>query len=174
MIDLPVQVVRSRRRKRTAQAQMRDGKLRVMIPDGLGDDEESKLVDEMVARAVRKLSSAGVDLGSRARSLARKYQLPTPETIEWSDRQMTRWGSCTPNKGTIRVSNRLASMPGWVLDWVIIHELAHLEEANHGPRFQSLVDRYPLAERAKGYLIARAEHHSGIGPGLDDADCEAD
>ena len=143
-----------------------------MIPEGLSGDEESKLVDEMVARAVRKLSSAGIDLGSRGRALARKYQLPTPDSIEWSERQMTRWGSCTPANGAIRISNRLASTPGWVLDWVIIHELAHLEEANHGPRFQSLVDRYPLAERAKGYLIAKAEHHPGIGSGLDDHDSE--
>lgn len=169
---MPVQVVRSQRRKRTAQAQIRDGKLRVLIPDGLSGDEESKLVDDLVARAVRKLSSAGVDLGSRARSLARKYQLPTPDTIEWSDRQMTRWGSCTPANRAIRVSNRLTSMPGWVLDSVIIHELAHLEERGHGPRFQSLVDRYPLAERAKGYLLAKAEHHPEIVSGLDDADCK--
>jgi predicted metal-dependent hydrolase len=167
MIDLPVQVVRSQRRRRTAQAQMRDGRLRVMVPEGLSRDEESKLVDDLVARAVRKLSSAGIDLGSRGRLLARKYRLPTPNTIEWSARQLTRWGSCTPASGAIRISNRLASMPGWVLDWVIIHELAHLEEPGHGPRFQSLVDRYPLAERAKGYLIAKAEHHPEIasGPG---------
>lgn len=162
MIDLPVQVVRSQRRKRTAQAQIREGKLRVIVPDGLTRDEESTLVDNLVAKAVRKLSSAGIDLGSRGRALARKYRLPTPNTIEWSDRQMTRWGSCTPENGTIRISNRLASMPTWVLDSVIVHELAHLEEADHGARFQSLVSRYPLAERAMGYLIAKGEGYQEI------------
>jgi hypothetical protein len=40
---------------------------------------------------------------------------------------------------------------------VLIHELAHLEVADHGPRFQALVRRYELAERAEGYLIAMSE-----------------
>jgi predicted metal-dependent hydrolase len=167
MIELPVEVVRSQRRKRTAQAQIREGRLRVMIPVGLTGDQESELIDSLVARAVRRLSSAGVDLGSRASALAREYGLPIPSGIEWTTRQMRRWGSCSPADGTIRISNRLASMPSWVLDWVIIHELAHLEEPNHGPRFHSLVDRYPLAERAKGYLIARSEQLPGGAPDID-------
>jgi hypothetical protein len=48
-------------------------------------------------------------------------------------------------------------MPHWVLDWVLVHELAHLEVSNHGERFKALVGRYPLAERAEGYLIAKSE-----------------
>lgn len=92
-----------------------------------------------------------------ARRLARRYDLPAPQTIEWSDPQLARWGSCTSLKGSIRISNRLATMPEWVLDWVIVHELAHLEVADHGERFQELVGRYELSERAQGYLIAKSE-----------------
>ncbi len=154
MTDLPVDIVRSRRRKRTVQAYIADGRLRVMVPDGLAPDEEARLVDSMVARVTRRVSSREVDLERRSRELARKYGLPAPTSIDWSDRQMRRWGSCSHTEGRIRVSNRLASMPGWVLDSVIVHELAHLEEANHGPRFQALVSRYELTERAKGYLMA--------------------
>lgn len=159
MTDLPVDIVRSRRRKRTVQAYIADGRLRVMVPDGLAPEEESRLVDSMVARVTRKVSSREVDLESRARELAREHGLPVPKSITWSDRQMRRWGSCSQSEGRIRVSNRLASMPGWVLDSVIVHELAHLEEANHGPRFQSLVNRYELTERAKGYLMAVSGEH---------------
>ena len=67
--------------------------------------------------------------------------------------QGSRWGSCTPVDGTIRLSDRLATMPGWVVDYVLVHELAHLIEIGHGPRFYRLVDAYPKAERARGYLL---------------------
>ncbi len=162
MTDLPVDIIRSRRRKRTAQARMAEGRLRVMVPDGLAPEEESRLVESMVARLSRKLSSQAVDLERRSFDLARRYGLPVPTTITWSDRQMRRWGSCSPGEGRIRVSNRLASMPGWVLDSVIVHEMAHLEEANHGPRFQALVARYELSERAKGYLMAKTGEPTGV------------
>ena len=43
-------------------------------------------------------------------------------------------------------------MPGWVVDYVLVHELAHLLESGHTPQFWAWVDRYPRAEKAKGYL----------------------
>ncbi len=160
MSDLQVDVVRSKRRKRTAQAYMSEGRLKVMVPFGLAPDEEARLVESLVARVDRKVSSRQVDLIQRARHLAMRYGLPEPATIEWSDRQTTRWGSCTPAEGSIRVSNRLASMPGWVLDSVLIHEMAHLEQPNHGPKFKALIGRYELSERAKGYLMAMSEERT--------------
>ena len=48
----------------------------------------------------------------------------------------------------------MAAFPGWVLDAVIVHELAHLVEANHSPAFHALADRYPKQERAHGFLLA--------------------
>ena len=157
MSELPVDVVRSRRRKRTVQAYVVDGRVRVLVPAGLPKPEEARLVETMVARATRRLQSTTVDLPTRAGLLARRYGLPIPTTIEWSDRQMARWGSCTPTDGKIRISNRLATMPPWVLDWVIIHELAHLAVPDHGVGFKALVGRYELGERAEGYLIAKSE-----------------
>jgi predicted metal-dependent hydrolase len=157
MSDLPVDVVRSRRRKRTVQAYVVDGRVRVLVPAGLPDDEEARLVETMVARATRRFTSTTVDLPTRARHLARRLDLPIPETIEWSDRQLSRWGSCTPADSKIRISTRLATMPLWVLDWVLVHELAHLAVADHGEQFQALVNRYELGERAEGYLIAKSE-----------------
>lgn len=159
-MDLPIDVVRSRRRKRTIAAYVADGRVRVMLPDGLPADQEAQLVKEMAAKAIRRFTSTQVDLAARAGSLAHRYDLPSPESIEWSDRQLTRWGSCSTGSRRIRISRRLATMPRWVLDWVIIHELAHLVFANHGPGFGALVARYELGERAEGYLIAKAEERT--------------
>jgi predicted metal-dependent hydrolase len=157
MSDLPVDVVRSERRKRTSQAYVVDGRVRVLVPAHLSADEEAKVVTELVHKVTRKLDSQTVNLEERARAVARKYGLPAPTRVEWSQRQNLRWGSCSPAAGTIRISNRLASAPGWVLDWVLVHELAHLEVPGHGDRFKALVSRYELAERAEGYLIAKSE-----------------
>lgn len=158
MTDLPIEVIRSKRRKRTVQASVSDGKLQVRVPDGLDPEEEERLVTKISDRVLRKMSSEGIDLTRRARELADRYDLPKPASVEWSNRQTKRWGSFTPgNGGHIRISDRLVSVPGWVLDFVLIHELAHLEVDDHGPRFRALVNRYELAERAKGYLIAKGE-----------------
>ena len=65
-----------------------------------------------------------------------------------------RWGSCTFTVGAIRIATRAATLPDWVLDFLLVHELAHLEHSEHGPAFRELEDRYPLSERARGYLMA--------------------
>jgi len=80
--------------------------------------------------------------------------------VRWVDNQNSRWGSCTPTDRSIRLSRRLQGMPSWVIDYVLVHELAHLLEAGHTPEFWEWVDRYPKAERAKGFLegVAAASH----------------
>lgn len=160
MSDFPIDVVRSSRRKRTVSASLREDRIKVMIPDGLDPEEESRLVGEVSDRVIRKATSATVDLRARAAHLAERYGLPEPSEVEWSERQKRRWGSCSAD-GRIRISTRVASMPEWVLDWVLIHEMAHLEADDHGPRFKELVSRYELAERATGYLIAAGDRAPG-------------
>lgn len=157
MSDWPVQIIRSEKRRQTVQALLNDGHIEVRIPAGLDATEESRLVEEMVAKIERKHTSSKTDLIGRAKHLARKYDLPEAESVVWSSRQNMRWGSCTPGQKRIRISNRIADVPGWVLDSVIIHELAHLVEANHGPAFQKLEGRYELTEQARGYLMAMVE-----------------
>lgn len=157
MDDLSVEVVRSKRRKKTAQAYMLDGRLRVLVPAGLEPEFEAGLIEDLVTKTRRRISSEDVDLSVRARRLAKRYGLPVPVSIEWSNRQLRRWGSCTVSEGRIRISDRLATMPDWVLDWVILHELAHLVVPDHGERFRALVSQYELGERAEGYLIAMSE-----------------
>lgn len=150
-----VEVVRSAKRRKTVSAREVDGVIRVSIPATMTRADEAKWVDEMVRRFQRKSASAGVDLEERAAVLAARYRLPRPDTIRWVGNQGSRWGSCTPVDRSIRISDRLADYPPWVLDYVIVHELAHLVVAAHDARFKALVNRYPKAERALGYLMAK-------------------
>ena len=90
--------------------------------------------------------------GQRRSSRRTSTRCPTPSSVSWVGNQQHRWGSCTPSTGAIRLSDRLRRLPGWVVDYVLVHELAHLIEPSHSARFWSLVARYPQAERARGYL----------------------
>ena len=92
MSDLQVDLIRSKRRRRTAQAYMSEGRLKIMVPFGLAPDEEARLVESLVARVSRKVSSTAVDLVQRTRDLARTYGLSEPSSIEWSDRQNDEMG----------------------------------------------------------------------------------
>ena len=152
---MEVEVIRSRRRRKTVQAQRVGNVLRVRVPAGLSAAEEKRWVNEMLRRAERRQRLPSPDLEVRAKRLATKFGLERPVEIRWVDNQEARWGSCSPWEGTVRISSKLAGEPGWVLDYVIVHELAHLHVGGHGKAFWRLVNRYPLAERARGFLIAR-------------------
>ena len=150
-----IEVVRSDRRKKTVQAKMVGDVLQIAIPGHMSAADEAHWVEVMRKKMERRLGTGTIDLVGRARSLARRFGLPEPLEIVWSDRQTTLWGSCTPSTGRIRISNRVASFPAWVLDYVVVHELAHLDVPDHSPAFWDLVERYEMTERARGYLIAK-------------------
>ena len=76
--------------------------------------------------------------------------------MRWVGNQRARWGSCTPLDGTIRLSDRMRDMPAYVVDAVLLHELAHLIEAGHGADFWALVTPFPDHERATAYLEGAA------------------
>ncbi|MET0694894.1 MAG: M48 family metallopeptidase, partial [Propionibacteriaceae bacterium] len=97
---------------------------------------------------------------------------PMPTSVAWVANQLQRWGSCTPTTGTIRLSDRLRVMPAWVVDYVLLHELAHLLESAHSHRFWALVDAYPRADQAKGFLEGYLVGRNQPGPSdlVDDVD----
>ena len=153
-----VEVRRSKRRRRTVSAYRDGDRIVVMIPASLSRAEEAEWVETMVARLEKsELRRRPTDevLLQRALGLSDRYLggLATPESVRWVENQKSRWGSCTPGDRTIRLSARLQGMPGWVIDYVLVHELAHLLEPGHDANFWAWVERYPHAERAKGYLL---------------------
>jgi predicted metal-dependent hydrolase len=170
-----VEVRRSRKRRRTVAAYREDDKVVVLVPARFTRAEEKEWVATMLARLERseqrrRPSDAG--LRQRAAELSEKYleALPDPLTVRWVANQNSRWGSCTPSDRSIRLSTRLQGMPAWVIDYVLVHELAHLIESGHTPTFWSWVDRFPKAERAKGFLEGVAAA-SQLGIEADPPDC---
>jgi predicted metal-dependent hydrolase len=168
----PIRVVASPRRRRTVSARLVDGVIELRVPAWMPPTEREKWAERMRQRIERQVHRAGPTdegLEQRARALNRRH---FDGRLRWSSvayaEQRSRWGSCSPASGVIRVSSRAAALPGWVLDYLLVHELAHLEVAGHGPRFWDLVARYPLTERARGYLMA-LDHRAGE-PGDDPVD----
>jgi len=173
-----VEVRRSRRRRRTVAAYREDGKVVVMIPARMTRAEEKEWVATMLGRlerSERRRRPSDATLMRRAKELNTRYLDgdAVPLTVRWVDNQGSRWGSCTPADRAIRLSRRLQGMPGWVIDYVLVHELAHLIEIGHTSRFWALVDRYPKAERAKGFLEGVAAA-TPLGITADPPDCSAD
>ncbi len=170
-----MEVRRSRRRRRTVSAYREEGRIVVLVPARLSRAEEQQWVATMVRRLQRseaRRRPTDESLERRARDLSARYLdgLARPRSVRWVANQQTRWGSCTPDDGAIRLSTRLQGMPGWVTDYVLVHELAHLVEPGHSPAFWALVDRYPRAERAKGFLegVAHAARGHADTPGSAD------
>jgi predicted metal-dependent hydrolase len=157
-----VEVRRSARRRRTISA-YRDGeKIIVLLPARLPKADEQRLIQEMVDRVTQRetrLAQRGprasdTALIERSRQLSREHlqSRARPASVRWVTNMDHRWGSCTTTDGTIRLSHRLQSMPNWVIDYVLVHELAHLLVPGHGPDFWAWVNRYPQTERARGFL----------------------
>lgn len=161
--DPPIEVRRSTRRRRTVSAYRADGRIVVLVPARLSAAEEAAWVDRMVARLAKRALPEGDDaLQQRAAELSRRWLegRAVPSTVRWSPRQQRRWGSCTTATGAIRLSGRLEDMPAYVVDYVLVHELAHLLVPDHSPDFWRWVERYPHASRARAFLEG-VEHGSG-------------
>jgi predicted metal-dependent hydrolase len=154
-----IRITRSDRRAKTVSARMVGDTLEVTAPAHLSDAELQPIIARLAGRIERRAQRRALDddqLAQIAARLNRRYfdGRLSWSSLAWSAQQNRRYGSCTPADRSIRISHRLAAMPAFVLEYVVMHELAHLLEANHGPRFWKLVNRYPRTERARGYLMA--------------------
>ncbi|WP_376772627.1 M48 metallopeptidase family protein [Streptomyces zagrosensis] len=152
-----VEIRRSSRRRRTVSAYRDGDRTIVLLPARMSEAEEQRwvgvMLDKLAAQESKRMLG-DAELSARAKVLSGQYLegRAKPKTVRWVTNQNTRWGSCTPAEGSIRLSHRLQGMPEYVLDYVLLHELAHLLVPGHGPRFWRLLEAYPRTERAQGYL----------------------
>jgi predicted metal-dependent hydrolase len=160
-VKVKVEVVRSPQRRKTVEAVKEGNRIVVRLPATLTRSEARRWVRTMLDRLeesehLQRLNEKR-ELQRRAHELHQRYfhGRPALRSIRYVANQRDRYGSCTPADGAIRLSHVLAEFPDWVRDYVIVHELAHLRVPDHSSRFWQLVRRYPLAERARGFLIAK-------------------
>jgi len=159
-----VEVRTSERRRKYATAYWQGNKIVVVLPSRMAQRERPRMVERLVAQVLAARPNAtGSDayLESRARTLADSYvDGVRPSSVCWAPTQRRRWGSCNPQTKAIRISTMLRPVPPWVLDAVLVHELAHLLEAGHGPAFKAILSRYEKSHEADLFL-------AGYGLGLE-------
>jgi hypothetical protein len=153
----PEVVVRtSTRRRKTATAYWEDGRIVVVLPAHVRKADRPELIEWLVARVLAQRPAATAsdeELATRAATLADRYVGgERPSSIRWVTNQHKRWGSCTSATREIRLSHRLRSVPEWVLDATIVHELAHLVHPDHSSAFHAIADRHPRQREAAIYL----------------------
>lgn len=158
---LEVEVSYDRRLRRNAHWSIKGTTIQVRAPVGIPSHALDTVLDEIVEQVlvyraqVRKLNDG--DLERRARELNETYfdgELSW-HTIRWASNIRYCLGSVTEggiSDGDIRISEEIKYWPPWVVDYVIAHELAHRKHPNHSPEFWAYLARYPLTERARGFI----------------------
>ncbi|WJR78160.1 SprT family zinc-dependent metalloprotease [Bradyrhizobium sp. NP1] len=139
----------------TVWTELRDSGERVLCAAGGHEHIERRVLDYLKREARKDLHKAAQgyaeELGVRVKRLSIRDQ-------------SSRWGSCT-SAGSLSFSWRLILAPPYVLDYLAAHEVAHLVEMNHSPRFWKVVGRIcPYVERAKAWLDTHGNdlHRYGI------------
>ena len=166
-----VEIRASAKRKKTGTAHWAGSRIVVQIPVSLKGKVRAQFVDDLVERLITQrpqIAAGDVALEERARVLAELYNDGIlPSAVRWVSNQKTRWASCSPDTREIRVSSRLTQCPEWVIDCVLVHELAHLQEADHGPEFHEIANRHPRQEECSLFLEGYA---LGLGMAIEEGD----
>lgn len=174
-MDELVEIRRSRRARRwtltvpwgeqvvlTVPANMPDGEIEAVLAS-----HQDWIARERAAQAPRLRLRSGRVSEADARAAARELVTMVLDEeaaalgvnygrVEIRD-QRTRWGSCSTT-GTLSFNWRLALAPPEVLDYIVVHEICHLVEHNHGPRFWALVEGRRPGHRAQADWLSRHGH----------------
>jgi hypothetical protein len=161
----PVEIRPSARRRKTVAAHWEGDTIVVLVPQRMSRKLRQEYADHLAAKLLaqrRATHPSDVELLARALDLLARYlpEVPVPAAVNWTSRETSRWGSCSLGDRTIRLSDSLRGVPSWVLDAVLVHELAHLVCAGHDDRFKALAARHPRAADAEIFL---AGYQLGLG-----------
>ncbi len=168
-----VEIRASSRRTKTGTAHWSGSRIVVQIPASVHGRERRELIDDLVIRLLAQrpqVAAVDADLFARACELADLYlDGVRPSSVRWVTNQRARWASCSPATTEIRVSTRLRQVPDWVIDAVLVHELAHLIHVEHSKEFYALANRHPRQADSAIYLEGLA---LGLGLKVEESDVE--
>ncbi len=158
-----IKINRSVKRRKTIGARLLNNIMYVYAPYNIPDEKLNRIIasfrQKFISGLFKKKLNSEKPLKEIAGILNKKYfknKLDISSiSMEYVTEQTHKFGCCNYQSKSIRISHRIAQMPDWVRDYVIVHELAHLVVPNHSKSFWDIVSEYKLSERAKGYLIAK-------------------
>ena len=151
-------LVERKKRVKNVNARLKGSTLRVSAPPGMREEDLAPVVEGLARKLLRRAHAKRVNEEGDALVLARKVaaRFPDPPSVRrvlFSTTQRSRWGSYSPRTDTVRLNAALRSMPRWVLEAVVAHELAHAVHPDHSPAFWRLLrDVYPETDRAISFL----------------------
>lgn len=155
---ITLELVLQRKRVKNVNARLRGSTLLVSAPVGMPEEKLEPAVRGLARRLLRRAHAARVNGEEDALALARKVarRFPEPPSVGkalFVTTQRARWGSYSTKTKTVRLNAALRGMPGWVLEAVVAHELAHVFHPDHSPAFWELLGRAcPEAGRAEAFL----------------------
>lgn len=125
----------------SAKVELKHKKMILRLAPGASDETKQAIV----ARWYREQIKAAVP------SLIEKWGQIIPAKVErvFVQRMKTKWGSCNPGKHSIRLNTDLAKKPRECLEYILVHEMAHILEPTHSERFVALMDRLMPEWRAR-------------------------
>ena len=153
-----LELVLERKRVKNVNARLRGSTLLVSAPVGMAQERLEPAVRELARKLLRRAHAARVNGEGDALALARKVagRFPEPPSVgraSFVTTQGARWGSYSTKTKTVRLNAALRGMPGWVLEAVVAHELAHVFHPDHSPAFWELLGRAcPETDRAEAFL----------------------
>jgi len=152
---MDVKIIRSKRRYKSAGARIKNNVVEIRVPFWLSRAKTKIVANHFLAKMKKKRKKQSDHfLQRRASRLIEKYfdNKIKDFSIIWSSRLTSTFGLCSPSKREIKISSRLKQSPSWVIDYLIIHELAHFLVSAHNKQFWSLVNRYLKTKQAKSFL----------------------
>lgn len=155
-------IVIERKAVKNINARLRDTTMYVSVPHRLAQARIDEVLPELARRLIRRAHARQVNTEEDALGLVQQVALRFPNKpeiahVEFVTTQQARWGSYSGQTRTIRLNAALRTMPRWVLEAVVAHELAHVIHLDHSPAFWKLLRQVcPETDRARAFLAGVA------------------